>query len=182
MTACGRQIWLGRARAGQTVTVWASDTTLHIFHGGQLIKTHPVTLTTSDLARLQADGGRPGRPSPATALPAGPLPADAVIEIDRKVNTCGCVGIAGELISVGIPLAGNRATLRIDATTMQVIIDGALKRTLPSPITGPERARLHGARMAGHAPAPPQKAPLVERIVSSQGTVMVALRWHLAAH
>lgn len=44
----------------------------HVFHDGQLIKTHPVTLADTDLARLRAAGGEPARPSPATALPPGP--------------------------------------------------------------------------------------------------------------
>ncbi|GLY86464.1 hypothetical protein Airi02_043930 [Actinoallomurus iriomotensis] len=52
MTAAGRQIWLGTTMAGQTVTVWVSATTLHVFHHDQLIKTHPVTLTPEDLAKL----------------------------------------------------------------------------------------------------------------------------------
>ncbi|MEV0352020.1 IS481 family transposase [Nonomuraea sp. NPDC050680] len=72
--ACGRQIWLGRARVGQQVTIWASSTTMHVFAGDERLKTHPVTLTRADLGRLMADGGRAGRPSPATALSAGPLP------------------------------------------------------------------------------------------------------------
>ncbi|MCG5218604.1 hypothetical protein [Streptosporangium sp. KLBMP 9127] len=36
------------------------------------------------------------------------------MEIDRLVNCAGCVGVAGRLISVGLPLAGKRVTLRID--------------------------------------------------------------------
>ncbi|MBB2749005.1 UNVERIFIED_ORG: hypothetical protein FHR35_008917 [Microbispora rosea subsp. rosea] len=121
-----RQIWLGRPRAGQQVTVWVSATTMHVFSGQELLKTHPVLLTEGDLARLMTQGGRPGRPSPATALPLGPLPADAVVVIDRQVTGSGCVNVAGKLIGVGLPLAGKRATLRIDASLMQVIVDGTL--------------------------------------------------------
>lgn len=174
MTACGRQIWLGRQRAGQPVTVWVSATTMHVFSGQELLKTHPVLLTEGDRARLIGQGGRPGRPSPATALPPGPLPADAVVEIDRQVTGSGCVNVAGKLIGVGLPLAGKRATLRIDASLMQVIVDGTLVKTLPSPITGPGRRRLRGARLAGLTPAAPAGAVQVERVVSHTGSVKVA--------
>jgi transposase InsO family protein len=173
MTAAGRQIWLGPTMAGQTVTVWVSATTLHVFHRDQLIKTHPVTLTSQDLAKLNTHS-RPGRPSPATALPAGELPTDAVVEIDRLVNHCGMVSIAGKQISVGIPLAGKRVTLRIDTQLIHVIADGILTGTRPSPLTHQQRARLHGARMSGPAPGLPAQVTQVQRVVSSSGSLMVA--------
>ena len=173
MTAAGRQIWLGTTMAGQTVTVWVSSTTLHVFHRDQLIKTHQVTLTPEDLAKLNARG-RPGRPSPATALPAGELPADTTIEVDRLVNHCGMVSIAGKQISVGIPLAGKRVTLRIDAQLIHVIADGVLTGTRPSPLTPAQRGRLHGARMSGPIPDLPAKVTHVQRVVSGSGSLMVA--------
>lgn len=172
--ACGRQIWLGRARSGQQVTIWVSSTTMHVFVGDERFKTHPVTLTSADLGRLMADGGRAGRPSPATALSAGPLPADVVVEVDRQVNNAGCVGLAGELVSVGLPLAGKRVTLRIDAQTVQVIADGVLMRTKPSPLAPAQRGRLQGVRLAGTPPTAPEAFPRVERVVSSSGSLKVA--------
>ncbi|MGJ6962124.1 IS481 family transposase [Streptosporangium sp. G11] len=174
LTACGRQVWLGPARAGQQVTVWAGTTTMHIFIGEELLKTHPVTLTSADLGRLLAGGGRPGRPSPATALPSGPLAADAVVEVDRMVNNAGCVGLAGKLLSVGVPLAGQRVTLRIDAQTVRVIAEGVLVRTKPSPLTPSQRGRLHGARLAQSPNAVTGRFPKVERVVAGNGTLMVA--------
>jgi hypothetical protein len=174
LTAGGRQIWLGPARAGQQVTVWTSTTTLHVFCGGELVKTHPVRLTSADLGRLMAGGGRAGRPSPASALPAGPLPADVVVEVDRQVNNAGCVGLAGRLLPVGLPLAGRRVTLRIDAQTVQVIADGVLVRTKPSPLAPAQRGRLQGVRLAGTPPAAPEAFPRVERVVSSSGSLKVA--------
>jgi transposase InsO family protein len=173
MTAAGRQIWLGTAMAGQTVTVWASATTLHLFHRDQLIKTHPVTLTPADLARLHSSG-RPGRPSPATAPPADHLPPSAAVEIDRMVNNSGLVSIAGKQISVGIPLAGKRVTLRIDAHLIQVIADGILTGTRPSPLTDQQRSRLHGARLSAMTPDLPQRVPHVQRVISSNGALTVA--------
>jgi hypothetical protein len=174
MFAAGRQIWLGKPLAGQKVTLRLDRTSLHVFHDGQLIKTHPVTLAGTDLARLRATGGKPARPSPATALPPGPLPADAVIEVQRLVGAGGCVGIGGKQVSAGIHLAGQRVTLRLDAKLIHVITaDGVRARTLPSPLTPTARGRLHGARLAGPPPASPP-ALQVSRVVSSQGGLMVA--------
>jgi len=175
MFAAGRQVWLGKPLAGQQVTLRLDRSTLHVFHDGQLIKTHPVTLDDKDLTRLRAAGGKPARPSPATALPPGPLPADAVIEVRRLVNAGGCVGIGGKQVSAGIHLAGQRVTLRVDAKLIQVITaDGVLARTLPTPLPPAARGQLHGARLAGPAPAPATHALHVTRVVSSQGGLMVA--------
>jgi transposase InsO family protein len=175
MFAAGRQVWLGKALAGQQVTLRLDHTSLHVFHAGQLLKTCPVTLGDKDLARLRATGGRPARPSPATALPPGPLAADAVVEVQRLVGSGGCVGIGGKQISAGIHLAGQRITLRIDAKLIHVITaGGVLARTLPSPLPPAARGRLHGARLAGPAPAPVAQALHVTRVVSSQGGLMVA--------
>jgi hypothetical protein len=174
MTAGGRQIWLGRPLAGQTVTIWVSSTTLLVFHREQLIKTHPVTLAGDDLARLHAQGARPGRPAPATAVPAGPLAAATVVEVDRAVNNYGLVSLNGRQISVGIPHAGKRVALRIDDQVIQVISDGTVLCTRPSPLTGDQRARLRGARLSGRATTAPSQAQRVQRVISSSGTVMVA--------
>jgi hypothetical protein len=174
MSAAGRQIWLGKALAGQQVTIRLDHSTMHVFRDGQLIKTHPVTLDGKDLARPRTTGAKPARPSPATALPPGPLPADAVIEVQRLVGAGGCVGIGGKQVSAGIHLAGQRVTLRLDAKLLHVITaGGVLARTLPSPLTPTARSRLRGARLAG-PPPPPPPALRVTRVVSSQGGLMVA--------
>jgi len=181
MSAAGRQIWLGKPLAGQHVTLRLDRASLHVFHDGQLIKTHPVALQEGDLARLRSAGGKPARPSPAAALPPGPLPADVIVEVQRLVGAGGCVGIGGKQLSAGIHLAGQRVTLRIDAKLLQVITaDGVLARTLPSPLAPAARGRLHGAHLAGPAPAPATQALRVTRVVSSQGGMMVAgMKIHL---
>jgi len=69
MFAAGRQVWLGTSLAGQQVTLRLDHATLPVFHHGQLIKTHSITLGGKDLARLRAAGGRPARPSPAATHP-----------------------------------------------------------------------------------------------------------------
>ena len=174
MFAAGRQVWLGKPLAGQKVTLRLDHASLHVFHDGQLIKTHPITLADTDLARLRAAGGKPARPSPATALPPGPLPPGAIIEVQRLVGAGGCVGVGGKQVSAGIHLAGQRVTLRLDATLIHVITaGGVLARTLPSPLPPAARGRLHGARLAGLPPATPP-AMRVTRVVSSQGGLMVA--------
>ncbi|MFC4591846.1 IS481 family transposase [Sphaerisporangium corydalis] len=174
MTAGKRQIWLGREMAGRQVTVWVNATTMHLFHAGKLLKTHPVMLSDSDLARLLARDGRPARPAPADAVPVGELAADAVVQVERLVNGAGCVGLAGRLISVGLPLAGKRVTLRIDARLIQVLDEGVLVKTRPSPLTPAQRGRLHGARLAGDPPAAPAGPLQVQRVVSNSGGLKVA--------
>jgi hypothetical protein len=73
MFAGGRQIWLGKPMAGQQVTIRLDRSTLHVLRQGELLKTCPVTLDATGLARLRATGGRPARPALTTALPPGPL-------------------------------------------------------------------------------------------------------------
>jgi len=174
MFAAGRQVWLGKTLARAKVTLRLDHSSLHVFHDGELIKTHPVTLEDKDLIRLRATGAKPARPSPATALPSGPLPADAIVEVQRLVGAGGCVGIGGKQVSAGIHLAGQRVTLRLDAKLLHVITPGGvLARTLPSPLPPAARGRLHGARLAGPPPVSPP-ALQVTRVVPSQGGLMVA--------
>jgi hypothetical protein len=101
--------------------------------------------------------------------------AGGIVEVQRLVGGGGCVGIGGKQISAGIHLAGQRVTLRIDAKLIHVITaGGVLARTLPSPLPPAARGRLHGARLAGPAPAPATAALRVTRVVASQGALMVA--------
>jgi hypothetical protein len=97
-----------------------------------------------------------------------------VVEVDRMVNNCGMVSLAGKQISVGIPHAGKRVALRIDAGLVQVISDGTVVCTRPSPLTDQQRARLQGARLSGPAAAVPAQVQQVQRVISSSGMVMVA--------
>ncbi|MEV0594277.1 hypothetical protein [Nonomuraea cavernae] len=64
--------------------------------------------------------------------------------------------------------------LRIDAQTVQVIADGVLVRTKPSPLAPAQRGRLQGVRLASTSPAAPEAFPRVERVVSSNGSLKVA--------
>jgi Integrase core domain len=165
----GQQVWLGPALSGRQVTLWIDAVSLHVLLDGARIKTLPTRLGAADLARLAASGARPAGPSP---LPAGD---GAVIEVDRTVNATGLAGLAGNQVSVGIQLAGQRVTLRMEGPLMAVIgSGGTLLRTLACPVPAGRRSRLRGARRARTLPPQPGGPVTVQRRVSSRGGLMVA--------
>jgi hypothetical protein len=165
----GQQVWLGPQLADRKVTIWVDETSLHVLHDGARIKTLPSRLGVAELARLAAAGARPAGPSP---LLAG---TGTAVEIERTVNACGLVGLAGAQVNVGYQLAGQRVILRMDGTQMTVITsDGELARTMPCPVPASDRYRLRGARKAAAGPAPPSGPVTVQRRVSSRGGIMVA--------
>jgi Integrase core domain len=165
----GQQVWLGPALSGRQVTLWADAISLHVLADGTRIKTLPSRLGATELARLAASGARPASPCP---LPAGNA---AVIEVDRTVNASGLAGLAGQQVGVGLPLAGQRVTLRMEGPLMAVIgHDGTLLRTLACPIPADRRYRLRGARRARSLPPQPGGPVTVQRRVSSRGGLMVA--------
>jgi len=95
--------------------------------------------------------------------------------VERTVNACGLVGLAGAQFNVGYQLSGQRVTLRMDGTQMLVITDdGELARTMPCPVPAGDRYRLRGARKAAASPLPPSGPVTVQRRVSSRGGIMVA--------
>jgi transposase InsO family protein len=144
-----QQVWLGPALAGRKITIWVDETRLHVLLDGTRLKTLPSRLGISELARLAADGARPAGPSP---LP--PPGTGTAVEVERTVNAAGLAGLAGAQVNVGYELAGQRVILRMDGTQMAVISqDGILRRTMPCPVPGPDRARLRGARRAGDGAA-----------------------------
>ena len=165
----GQQIWLGPALSGRQVILWADAISLHVLLDGARIKTVPSRLGVSELARLAASGARPAGPSP---LPAGNA---AVIEVDRTVNATGLVSLASQQVSAGLPLAGQRVTLRMEGQMMAVLgHDGTLLRILACPIPADRRYRLRGARRARSLPPQPGGPVTVQRRVSSRGGLMVA--------
>jgi hypothetical protein len=171
----GRQVWLGRRLAGRTVQVRLDGVTMHVSLDGRLLKTLPCRLQSQNLHQGRLQGARPAGPPPApvAAHPVLLGPGD-VVEVDRRVNAGGTVGIAGQQISVGLPLAGQTVTLRLEAATMHVLADGALVRSLPSPVPVTSRARLHGARLAHGALVIPQGPVVVRRRASQRGQIQVA--------
>jgi hypothetical protein len=95
-----------------------------------------------------------------------------VIEVDRTVNASGNVSLGDRIVSAGLPLAGQRVTLRLEGPVAHVLAGGVLARTLACPVPPGARPRLRGAR-PGTAQPPRLPEPLiVARRVSARGPVM----------
>jgi transposase InsO family protein len=168
-----QQFWLGPGRTGQRVRFWIDTITVHLSIDGWRIKTVPSRLSAVDIARLRQAGARPAGPPPAGPAP-GALAATSCVEVQRLVNSAGIITLANQVISVGSPLAGQRARIRLDGQVMHVLTqDGILWRTLPCPIPPAERHKLQGVRLAGPQQLPPA-SPLIQRKVSSRGAIRVA--------
>jgi hypothetical protein len=126
------------------------------------------------LLTLMLGGPRPQRgPRSGPAYPLLLGPGDAV-EVDRRVNAAGTVGVASQQVPIGLPLAGQTLTLRLEAATMHVLADGVLVRSLPSPVPVGSRARLHGARLARGVLVVPLGPVVVRRRASLRGQIQVA--------
>lgn len=163
----GQQVWLGPAMTCRTVRLWAGLDQVHVLLNGHRIKTLPSRLDARDLARLTAAGAQPAGPPP---LP--PASGD-VTEVDRTVNASGNVSLGDHIISAGLPLAGQRVTLRLDGPVVHVLAAGVLARSVACPVPPEARPRLRGAR-PGTAQPPRLPGPIVvSRRVSARGSVMV---------
>jgi hypothetical protein len=96
-----------------------------------------------------------------------------VIEVDRTVNASGNVSLGNHMISAGLPLAGQRITLRLDGPVAHILSGGTLARAVACPLPAEARSRLRGAR-AGAAQPPRLPEPLVvTRRVSVRGAIMI---------
>jgi hypothetical protein len=82
-----------------------------------------------------------------------------VIEVDRTVNASGNVSLGDRIVSAGLPLPGQRVTLRLKGPVVHVLAGGVLARTLACPVPPEARPRLRGALV-------------VARRVSVRGSVM----------
>jgi hypothetical protein len=163
----GQQIWLGPAMTGRTVRLWAGPDRVHVLLAGHRIKTLPSRLDARDLARLAAAGATPAGPPPL------PAPSGTAIDLERTVNASGNLSIGDHVISAGLPLAGQRVTLRLDGPVAHILSGGAVVRTVACPVPEHDRARLRGARAGTTAP-PCLPGPVqVTRRISSRGTIMI---------
>jgi transposase InsO family protein len=170
MEVRGKQFWLGTARAGMVVTFWASVDVIHLTIGGARVKSVRSHLSTADLARLAADGGRPAGPPP---LP--PAEPGTAIEVDRVVSKDGQVSLGGRYTIAAEILGGQRVSIRIEENTL-VFFDPTtrvLLRTRPSPLTWEQARLLRGARPAGPPPRPSTEPVTVQRRASNTGIIMV---------
>jgi hypothetical protein len=94
---------------------------------GYRVKTLPSRLDARDLARLAAAGARPAGPPPL------PAPSGDVIEVERTVNASGNVSLGDHIISAGLPLAGQRVTLRLEGPVAHILSGGTLAAPSPAP-------------------------------------------------
>lgn len=162
-----QQIWLGPALAGRTIRLWAGLDRVHLLLDGHRIKTLPSRLEAGDLARLAAAGAKPAGPPPL------PPPSGGVIDIERTVSASGNISVGNHVISAGLPLAGQRVTLRPDGPVAHILSGGTLAQTVACPSPGRPAPRLRGAR-AGTAGPPQLPGPqLVRRRVSIRGAIMI---------
>nr|AGS49732.1 hypothetical protein [uncultured bacterium esnapd14] len=172
VTVRGQQFWLGPDRAGTTVAFWANTTVVHLLTNGVRLKSVPSRLAVADLQRLLADGGRPAG-SPPIPVGGSGEPGDPV-EVDRLVNACGQISLAGRQHPIGYHFAGRRVTVRLDGALLQLVDNGVLLRNLPTPLTAAEVVRICDARPAGPAPRPGPEPVRVDRRVSSRGAIVIA--------
>jgi transposase InsO family protein len=163
----GQQIWLGPAMTGRTVRLWAGLDRLHVLLDGYRIKTLPSRLDARDLARLAAAGATPAGPPPL------PPASDDVIEVERTVNASGNVSIGNHIISAGLPLAGQRITLRLDGPVVHILSGGILARTIACPVPPEARSRLRGGRAGTAQPPRLPDSLTVTRRVSVRGAIMI---------
>lgn len=171
LTICGQQFWLSPTRAGLPVTPWADATVVHLLINGVRLKTVPSRLTPAHLRQLLGDDGQPAGPPPITT---GTVRPGAPIEVERLVNATGLISLAGRQHPIGYHFAGRRVTVRLDHGLMQITADGVLLRSLPSPLTPAEIARIRDTRPAGPPPTPSSEPVRVQRRVSCRGVLVIA--------
>jgi hypothetical protein len=89
------------------------------------------------------------------------------------VNASGNVSLGKHMVNAGLPLAGQRVTLRLDGPVARIVSGGILARTVACPVPHGARSRLRGAR-AGTAQPPRLPEPVVvTRRVSVRGAIMI---------
>ena len=154
----GQQIWLGPAMTGRTIRLWAGLDRVHVLLDGYRVMTLPSRLDARDLARLAAAGARQAGPPPL------PTASGDVIEVERTVNASGNVSLGNHMISAGLPLAGQRVTLRLDGPAPT----SCPAAYWPAPSPAPSRSRS-GPGCAGHALDQPSRPGCPSRCWSSGG-------------
>ncbi|MCA1695747.1 MAG: IS481 family transposase, partial [Actinobacteria bacterium] len=166
----GEQFWLGPARAGITVTLWADYDLIHLTIAGVRVKTVRSHLSANDLAALAATGGRP-----AGAPPLPPTEPGTAVEVDRTVSRGGLVSLADRQLLAAEILGGRRVTIRIEAATLMFFDPDTreLLRTRPNPLTDDQIRTLRGARPAGPPPRPSIEPVTAQRRASNSGIIMV---------
>jgi hypothetical protein len=146
------KFWLGPALTGQQITIWADTTVVHLLcDDGVRLKSVPSRFSLAQLHHLLSDGGREAGPA---RIAGAPIRRSTAIEVDRTINACGLLGLAGRQHPVGYHLTGRRVTARLDHGVLHLLDhDRTVLRTLPNPLSAADLARIRDARPAGPAPA-----------------------------
>lgn len=176
-----QQLWMGPAYSGRIVSIWADTRSIHVCLDGHYVKTVRSRLNDEHLRQLRMRGAKPAGPPPAApALPSTNgrrlLPDNLAIEVDRILDRNAVFRIRNEPFTIDRTVAGQRVTLRLDGHVMHAIVNDALVKSWPYPITLEQRLKLTGARQASTPlpPAPPGEAQYAERRVRRDGRIMVA--------
>lgn len=135
--------------------------------GGRTYKTLPSRLDRRDIARLSAADAAPAGPPPL------PPPAGGVIELERTVTAAGNISLGDHVLGAGLPLAGQRVTLRLEGPVAHVLASGVLVRTLACPVPDHARPKLRGARTGTTTTPQLPDGLTVLRRISVRGTIMV---------
>ena len=106
----GRQLLAAEILAGRRVTIRIDGQTLLFLDPDrrELLRTRPNPLTQAQTRRLQ--GARPAGPPP--------IPAQAPIQVQRRVASNGVIMVAGQLIALGRTHAGKVVTVNVTDTTL----------------------------------------------------------------
>ena len=75
-----------------------------------------------------------------------------MIEVERTVNASGNVSLGDHMLSAGLPLAGQRVTLRLDGPVAHILTGGILARTIACP-----SRQKPGPGCGGRAPEQPSR-------------------------
>ena len=168
-----QQIWMGRKLSGRSVGIWADTVSVHVSLDGHHLKTVPSRLSIHSLHRLVREGAVEAGPPPRAPAATGLRAADATLEFERTVNATGLISAGDKQFSVGVELAGQRLTIRLEGDVGHVARDGVHLRSFACALEPSKRQRLQGARLADGAPMQASPPLVVGRRVSASGDVLV---------
>jgi hypothetical protein len=89
------------------------------------------------------------------------------------VSASGNISVGDHVIGAGLPLAGQRVTLRLDGPVAHILSGGTVVRTAACPVPEQARARLRGARAGTTSPPRLPESFQVRRRVSVRGAIMI---------
>ena len=176
MSFVKRQFWLGPARAGLTVSVWADLRVIHLSIAGARVKSVTSHLSVADLNRLVGAGG--ARPAGEPPIPTRPdsLADGEAVEVDRVISPGATFALAGRVLTASTLLAGRQVGIRIEPAVLMLfdLDTRQLLRTMANPFTAEQILRVRGLRPAGPPPRPSMEPVTVQRLADGTGVISVA--------